>query len=83
MRALPVIYLVLAAVSFGATFSLNKLAAEAGMPPLAYAFWQSALAGGLLLIIAGARGHRVRCSRPPSRSICWLARSALACRQRC
>ena len=59
MRALPVFYLVLAAVSFGATFSLNKLAAEAGMPPLAYAFWQSALSGLLLLAIAAARGHRV------------------------
>ncbi len=59
MRVLPVIYLVLAAVSFGATFCLNKLAAEAGMPPLAYAFWQSALSGALLLAIAAARGHRV------------------------
>lgn len=59
MRALSIVYLVLAAVSFGATFSLNKLAAEAGMPAVAYAFWQSALAGLVLLAIAWARGHRV------------------------
>ena len=59
MRTLPTIYLVLAAVSFGATFCLNKLAAEAGMPPLSYAFWQSALSGLALLAIAAGRGSRV------------------------
>lgn len=59
MQALPAIYLVLAAASFGATFCLNKLAAEAGMPPLAYAFWQSALSGLGLLAIAAGRGCRV------------------------
>ncbi|HTG23054.1 MAG TPA: DMT family transporter [Reyranella sp.] len=59
MQALPAIYLVLAAASFGATFCLNKLAAEAGMPPLAYAFWQSALSGLGLLAIATVRGCRV------------------------
>ncbi|SJZ30791.1 EamA-like transporter family protein [Enhydrobacter aerosaccus] len=59
MRALPIAYLVLAAVSFGATFCLNKLAAEGGIPPLAYAFWQTGLSGLLLLVIALARGHRV------------------------
>src|SRR5260370_25373584 len=36
-----------------------KLAAEAGMPPLAYAFWQSALSGLGLLAIAAIRGCRV------------------------
>lgn len=59
MRALPVIYLALAAVSFGATFCLNKLAAEAGMPALAYAFWQSVLSGVLLLAVAKARRQAV------------------------
>lgn len=59
MQVLPAIYLVLAAASFGATFSLNKLAAEAGMPPLAYAFWQSTLSGLGLLAIAAVRGCRV------------------------
>ena len=59
MQALPAIYLVLAAASFGATFCLNKLAAEAGMPPLAYAFWQSTLSGLGLLAIAAVRGCRV------------------------
>ncbi len=59
MRTLPAIYLVVAAASFGATFSLNKLAAEAGMPPLAYAFWQSVLSGLCLLAVAAARGCRV------------------------
>ena len=58
-EALPAIYLVLAAASFGATFCLNKLAAEAGMPPLAYAFWQSTLSGLGLLAIAAVRGCRV------------------------
>lgn len=59
MRALPLIYLALAAVSFGATFCLNKLAAEAGMPPLAYAFWQCALSGLALLAISAVRGQSV------------------------
>jgi len=59
VRALPVIYLVLAAGSFGAIFCLNKIAAEAGLPPLAYAFWQSALSGLSLLAIAAVRGCRV------------------------
>src|SRR5260370_562860 len=38
---------------------LNMRGAEAGMPPLAYAFWQSALSGLGLLAIAAVRGCRV------------------------
>ena len=39
---------------FGALFPINKMAAEAAVPPLAYAFWQSAGAGLALLLCAGA-----------------------------
>ncbi len=42
------VLLVAAAITYGAIFSINKMAAEAGTPPLAQGFWQS-LGGGLLL----------------------------------
>ena len=83
MRALPAIYLVLAAASFGGSFCLNKMAAEAGMPPLAYAFWQSMLSGLGLLAIAAVRGCRVPLGAARSRPISWSASWVSACRARC
>jgi drug/metabolite transporter (DMT)-like permease len=44
------VFLLAAAIIYGAIFSVNKMAAAAGTPPLAQGFWQS-LGGGLLLWI--------------------------------
>ena len=55
-RAVPYLMLVAAAVIYGSVFSLNKIAAEAGLPPIGYAFWQSILAGLALLVVAFMRG---------------------------
>ena len=53
------VLLVAAAVVYGAIFSVNKMAAAAGMPPLAQGFWQS-LGGGLLLwIILALKGEKL------------------------
>jgi drug/metabolite transporter (DMT)-like permease len=53
-----------AAVIYGAVFSVNKLAATGGAPPLAYAFWQSFGAGLVLWIVLTLRGERLSVSRP-------------------
>lgn len=55
-RTLPLLMLVAAAVVYGAIFSFHKMAAEAGVPPIAYAFWQSLIAG-LVLLVASAAGR--------------------------
>ncbi len=47
--------LVAAAIIYGAIFVANKIAAEAGLPPIAYAFWQSFVAGIILLVISLAK----------------------------
>ena len=53
-----------AAVIYGAVFSVNKIAATGGAPPLAYAFWQSFGAGLVLWIVLTLRGERLSVSRP-------------------
>jgi drug/metabolite transporter (DMT)-like permease len=53
-----------AAVIYGAVFSVNKLAATGGAPPLAYAFWQPFGAGLVLWIVLTLRGERLSASRP-------------------
>ena len=60
---LDYVMLVGAAVIFGAVFSVNKIAANGGAPPLAYAFWQSFGAGLLLWIVLTLRGERLSVSR--------------------
>jgi drug/metabolite transporter (DMT)-like permease len=64
-RRSPLDYAMLlgAAIIFGAVFSVNKLAANGGAPPLAYAFWQSFGAGLLLWIVLTLRGERLSLSR--------------------
>ena len=50
--------LVGAAVIYGAMFSVNKIAASGGAPPLAYAFWQSSrrrIGAVDLLMLRGGR----------------------------
>jgi drug/metabolite transporter (DMT)-like permease len=59
---LDYVMLVGAAVIWGAVFSVNKIAANGGAPPLAYAFWQSFGAGLLLWIVLTLRGERLAVS---------------------
>jgi drug/metabolite transporter (DMT)-like permease len=53
---LPLVLLVLLGSLWGLAFSLVKIASLAGVPPLAYVFWQSFGAGTILLALAYARG---------------------------
>ena len=69
------IFLIAAAVVYGSIFTVNKLAAGDGVPPLAYGFWQS-FGGGLVLWIAlTLRGDRMGLSR--THLISYLAVGAL------
>ena len=55
--------LLSAAVIYGAIFTVNKLAAKAGVPALAYSFWQSLGAGLVLWVVLTLRGERLGVSR--------------------
>ena len=55
--------LITAAVIFGSLFSVNKWAAMSGVPPLAYTFWQSFVAGALLWLCLTLAGDRMGVSR--------------------
>jgi drug/metabolite transporter (DMT)-like permease len=61
----PLDYLMLlsAAAIYGAVFTVNKLAAKAGVPALAYSFWQSFGAGLVLWIALTLSGERLGVSR--------------------
>lgn len=61
MKTLSTAYALLgiAAVVFGAIFSVNKLAAEANVPPLTYGFWQSFAAGLFVWVVAALKGQRL------------------------
>jgi drug/metabolite transporter (DMT)-like permease len=48
-RYIPLAMLIAIAIIFGALFSVNRFAITGGVPPIAYAFWQS-LGAGLALI---------------------------------
>lgn len=51
-RAWPFILLVGAPAVWALFYSVSKIAAEAGIPPFVFGFWQS-LGGGLLLLLLG------------------------------
>jgi drug/metabolite transporter (DMT)-like permease len=57
------VLLVGAAIVYGAIFSVNKMAAAAGTPPLAQGFWQSLGGGLLLLIILALKGRKLALGR--------------------
>jgi len=61
----PIAYVLLVAdaVIYGAIFTVNKKAAEAGVPPLAYGFWQSFGAGLVLWIVLTLKGENLPLSR--------------------
>jgi drug/metabolite transporter (DMT)-like permease len=48
--------LVLCAAAYGGSFACNKIAAEAGIPPAGYSFWQSLGGGVLMWLLGAARG---------------------------
>ena len=50
--ALPTFLLLLGGTAYGSVISANKLAVEAGMPFIAYAFWQMAIASAMLLPVS-------------------------------
>ncbi len=60
-RWLLVLLLLVLGSIWGFAFSLAKIGAQGGFPPVAYAMWQSAGGGAILLAICWARGLR-----PPS-----------------
>lgn len=51
--------LLLAAILYGGIFPVNRMAAEAGWPPLGFALVPAALAGAALLAFAAMRGTRM------------------------
>jgi drug/metabolite transporter (DMT)-like permease len=56
--AMPTALLLIGGISFGSVFSANRLAVEAGLPALGYAFWQTLFAA-LLLLGAGALARQM------------------------
>jgi drug/metabolite transporter (DMT)-like permease len=65
-RTTPLIAYALLGVSaiiYGGVFTVNKMAGDAGVPPLAYGFWQSFGAGLLLWIVLALKGERLPLSR--------------------
>lgn len=56
-KLLPVALLISVGVLFGLQFSINKIAVEAGVPPIGFTFWQSLGAGLALLVMAMFRGQ--------------------------
>ncbi len=57
------VMLAAAALIYGAIFSVNKLAATGGVPPLAYSFWQSFGAGLVLWLVLTLNGERLGVTR--------------------
>ncbi|MGE0119888.1 MAG: DMT family transporter [Dongiaceae bacterium] len=55
--------LLILGINYGAFYTVNRLAADAGIPPIAYAFWQSLGAAIVLVVAALARGDRLGLSR--------------------
>jgi drug/metabolite transporter (DMT)-like permease len=51
------------AIVYGGTFTMNRLAADAGVPPVAYTFWQALFAAVALLIVVYASGDRLGFTR--------------------
>ncbi len=68
--------MVVVAVALSGTFSINRLAADAGVPPIAYAFWQSLGAALALLVVVRIRGERLGLTRAHLKS--YLITGALA-----
>ncbi|MDF1719125.1 MAG: DMT family transporter [Minwuia sp.] len=59
LAVLPIAMLIAAALIYGLVFPFNDLAARAGATFFGHAFWQTAIAGVVLFILANLRGQRV------------------------
>jgi drug/metabolite transporter (DMT)-like permease len=57
------VMLAAAALIYGGVFTVNKLAATGGVPPLAYSFWQSLGAGLVLWVVLTLNGERLGVTR--------------------
>ena len=51
--AIPTLLILVGGVAYGSVFAANKIVIEAGVPFIAYTFWQSLLAALILLILTG------------------------------
>lgn len=60
---LPFALLLVLGTLWGSTFSISKLAMEAGTPPLGYGFWQASGACLVLSLVCWLRGLKPRPSR--------------------
>jgi drug/metabolite transporter (DMT)-like permease len=60
---LPLAMLLLLGTLWGASFSISKIAIQAGVTPLGYAFWQSFGPAALLILIGLLRGERLPLTR--------------------
>lgn len=58
-QAINLLMMGVAGVIYGAVFPVNRAAAEAGWPPMAYGAYQTLIAGALLAAIVLLRGHRL------------------------
>lgn len=50
--SVPLVMLLIAGATWGAFFTVNKLAAEAAVPPVAYAFWSILVAGVAMAVLS-------------------------------
>ena len=48
----PIIMLLIVGIVWGAVFTVNKLASEAAVPPVTYAFWSIFIAGAAMAIVS-------------------------------
>lgn len=62
-RYLPIILLILLGNLWGLAFSLAKIAVQGGIPPVAYAWYQSTGAALLLWVLCRQRGVAIRVTR--------------------
>ncbi len=58
----PAAMLFACGITWGMSFSLNKIAISSGIPFVAYVFWQSLGAGLILLVLSFATGNRMNLS---------------------
>jgi len=63
MPVVPTAMLFACGITWGMSFSLNKIAISSGIPFVAYVFWQSLGAGLILLVLSFATGNRMNLSR--------------------
>ncbi len=71
------VMMIVMAVAYGATFTVNRLAANASVPPVAYTFWQSIGAAVVLLIALSASGDRMGVTRAHLRGYLFTGLLAL------